>query len=108
MENKEYILCSAVWYKEFDKEYSENVKFQSRPKNIKEGIIICGQRHLQCIRIYSFMTGKRSVTTECGEYEQGFLTSTNRFISREEGGMIAFNAGQTKELKTRLYSEDLW
>jgi hypothetical protein len=48
------------------------------------------------------------VTTECGEYEQGFLTSTNRFVSREEGGEIAFNAGQTKELKTRLYSEDLW
>lgn len=105
---REYILCSAVWYKDFDNYYPEQVKEQSRPKNIERGIVICGQRHLQCIRTFSFIAGKRSVESECGEYEQGFLTNTNRFVGREEAGKIAFEAGQTDELHTTLYSENLY
>jgi hypothetical protein len=53
----------------------------------------------------------RSVTNAVdgvGEYEQGFLTNTNRFVDRKEAGQIAFAAGQTEELKTTLYSEDLY
>ena len=42
-----------------------------------------------------------------GEYEQGFLTSKNRFVGRDEGGRIAFEAGQIDVIKT-LYSEDLF
>jgi hypothetical protein len=29
-------------------------------------------------------------------------------VDREEGGRIAFDAGQTKDLRTTLYSEDLY
>lgn len=105
---KEYILCAAVWYKEYDPDYAEEVKRQSRPKNVTRGMVFCGQRHLQCIRTFSYVTGKRSVDSEIGDNEQGFLTNTNRFVSREEGGQIAFDAGQTKELKQTLYSEDLY
>ena len=39
---------------------------------------------------------------------QGFMTSQNRFVDRKEGGEIAFKAKQTSELKTKLYSEDLY
>jgi hypothetical protein len=36
------------------------------------------------------------------------MTSENNFVDRKEGGQIAFKAGQTSELKTRLFSEDLY
>ena len=39
---------------------------------------------------------------------KGFLTNTNRFVDREEGGKIAFDAGQIKEETKRLFSEDLY
>lgn len=42
--------------------------------------------------------------------EQGFKTSTGRFVEREEAGRIALAAGQTQALRwgRELYSEDLW
>ena len=42
--------------------------------------------------------------------EQGFLTSSGRFVEREEAGRIALAAGQTKALRwgAELFSEDLW
>jgi hypothetical protein len=40
--------------------------------------------------------------------EQGFLTNTDRFVSREEAAKIAFESGQITEETTRLFSEDLY
>ena len=41
--------------------------------------------------------------------EQGFLTSTGRFVDRVEAKKIAFNSGQIKEtISNTLTSEDLW
>lgn len=54
------------------------------------------------------ITGKRSKPIEVGEIVQGFLTNKNRFVDRKEGGEIAFAAGQIKELKRHLFSEDLY
>jgi len=105
---KEYILCSAVWFKEYESNYIQEAIEQARPKNIKEGIVICGQRHLQCLRTFSCITNKPARRDQAGESIQGFLTNINRFVDREEGGRIAFEAGQTKELKKTLYSEDLY
>lgn len=105
---KEYILCSAVWFIDYDNDYNQIVKDQSRPINITKGIVICGQRHLQCLRTFGFIMQKRTVLPEVGESIQGFLTNTNRFVNREEAGIIAFEAGQTEELKKTLYSEDLY
>ncbi|MDD5013583.1 MAG: hypothetical protein PHW73_00590 [Atribacterota bacterium] len=39
--------------------------------------------------------------------EQGFLTDTGEFVDRKEAAVIAFNAGQIKEKKDILYSENL-
>lgn len=107
---KEYILCSAVWFKDYTAEsfISEVVKEQSRPVNTEKGVVICGFRHLQCLRTFTHMTGKRAVESVVGKSTQVFLTNTNRFVDRTEGGEIAFKAGQTEILKTTLYSEDLW
>ncbi len=108
----EKILCSAIWYKELNNlssKWKEVIQF-SRPVNITEGIVFCGHRHPHCMYQMIAMTGKRSVLTECGEYEQGFLTNKNRFVSREEAAIIAKLAGQLnsdRETKT-LYSEDLY
>ena len=97
----EAIICAAIWYKE-----QPTAKIQ--PINVDRGVVVCGHRHPHCIHVFVALTGKRSVTTECGEYEQGFLTNKNRFVDRYEGGRIAFAAGQTKELKNFLFSEDIY
>jgi hypothetical protein len=105
---KEYILCAAIWYKDIP---LQKVIEGVLPKNCDRGLVVLGHRHGQCMWTMSSLTGLRSVTNAedgVGEYEQGFLTNTNRFVDREEGGQIAFDAGQTEDLRTTLYSEDLY
>lgn len=51
------------------------------------------------------LTGK---PTRSPQAIQGFLTSRNRFVDREEAAELAFQNGQIAEEKLRLYSEDLW
>jgi len=105
---KEYILCAAIWYKDLT---LQKVIDGVLPKNCDRGLIVLGHRHGQCMWTMSSLTGLRSVTNAedgVGEYEQGFLTNKNRFVDREEGGKIAFDAGQTEDLRTTLYSEDLY
>jgi|688.fasta_scaffold1511324_2 hypothetical protein len=105
---KEYILCAAIWYKDIPlRKVIEGVL----PKNCDRGLVVLGHRHGQCMWTMSSLTGLRSVTNAedgVGEYEQGFLTNKNRFVDREEGGKIAFGAGQTEDLRTTLFSEDLY
>ena len=105
---KEYILCAAIWYKDIP---LQKVIDGVLPKNCDRGLVVLGHRHGQCMWTMSSLTGLRSVTNAedgVGEYEQGFLTNTNRFVDRKEGGQIAFDAGQTKDLRTTLFSEDLY
>jgi len=104
MDKQEYITCSAIWYKELP-----TMKFL--PTNVDKGLVICGHRHGHCINTLSTMSKLRTVTLApdgVGEHEQGFLTSHNRFVDRKEGGEIAFAAKQTEELKTFLFSEDIY
>ena len=81
-----------------------------------EGSIYTGKRHSDAINAAAEATGKTPVTGE-----QGFVTSTGRFVSREEAAKIAFSAGQItaaskgeprpetgREEKEKLFSEDLW
>lgn len=78
---------------------------------VPEYVMCSARRHGNIIAQMKALTDLRTVkngTSSVGEYEQGFLTNKNRFVSREESGKIAFNAGQTKELKTYLFSEDVW
>lgn len=100
MNREEYILCAAIHFDD-GKEYAH------QPRNIQTGIVLCGHRH-GCI--YPQIGGLTKERQNLGihEKEQGFLTNLNRFVNREEGAIIAFNAKQIdNELKT-LYSEDLY
>lgn len=105
----ERIICSAVWYMDLPllKDMPTNVYL---PKNLNKGIVFCGFRHGQCIYSKCAVTGLRDA--ESGDHEQGFLTSKNRFVSREEALIIALKQNQIKDMNEirsdKLYSEDLY
>jgi hypothetical protein len=104
----EYILCAAIWYKEIPlKKIIDGVL----PKNCDKGLVILGHRHGQCMWTMSSLTGLRTceIGEDCsGEHVQGFLTSKNRFVDREEGAQIHQSNGNTIDFETRLFSEDLY
>lgn len=105
---KEYILCAAVWF-------DDGNKHSHQPKNIETGIVVCGRRHHNC---FATIGGRVSERNEIGlrEKEQGFLTSLDRFVSREEAAEIALSIGQFAneeekrevEITHYLYSENIY
>lgn len=100
------VLCAANWYPEL--EFPHPVEGLSPiywlPQNIDKGIVFSGRHHLQCMYQCYQIFGLRQC--ELVEYS-GFLTSDNRWVTRNEAGQIAFEAGQIPETK-HLFSEDLW
>lgn len=65
-------------------------------------------RHGQMMHPFAEIAGHRTAPDD-----QGFLTSTGRFVSREHALKIAVAAGQPlidhpSRCPHRLYSEDLW
>lgn len=101
---KEKILCSAIWY-DIDSDRYE----MTLPENKDRGLMITGLRHHNCIAISHSMLPNINKNYDS---IQGFLTSHNRFVDREEGYNIAVEADQTIQKnnmgKDTLYSEDLW
>lgn len=109
MDNKEFIVCSAIWYPNFP---LVSTKAHLRnPINISDGLVIVGLRHCHCIHMMNSITGMTAFEINNGIREtQGFITSQNRFVNREEALKIAFDCKQiTKSLSDKiLYSEDLY
>lgn len=110
LKQKEWILCSAIWYKELP---TQNL----RAKNIDKGLLICGHRHGHCIDIVRQLCELRTVKigpNSVGETEQGFLTNLNRFVNRHEAYDIAESANQLNDRLNHpttnryLFSEDLY
>jgi hypothetical protein len=99
--SREYILCSAIYF-------NDGKNHIHQPKNIDEGFVVCGRRHHNCFATFKAMGSTKPERIERMDEVQGFLTNLDRFVDRVEGGKIAFNAGQTTELKDRLFSEDLY
>ncbi len=99
--SKEYILCSAIYF-------NDRNKHTHQPKNIDKGFVVCGRRHHNCFATFKATGLTKPERIERMDEVQGFLTNTDRFVDREEGSKIAFNAGQTTELKNKLFSEDLY
>lgn len=64
-------------------------------------------RHHNVYAIVSILSGKRAPLWEQDPVE-GFLTSRDRFVDREEAARIAYEAGQTDERIEELFSEDLY
>ena len=99
----EKIICAAIWYK-------DGIFRDHSPKNVDNGIVVCGRRHHNCFMTLKEIFEKRDYILKNLDGEQtiqGFITTTNRFVDRYEGGTIAFSANQISEPK-KLYSEDLY
>lgn len=102
--NKEYILCAAIWYKE-----QPQLPSVYNPINIPTGVVLCGHRHGnivgQCVGLLNLPQAKM------GSYIQGFLTSKNRFLNREEAAKLALECSQIEKLQyssIELFSEDIY
>ena len=109
----EYLLCAAIWYKDLPMVRPEILDIRGmRPYNVDRGVVISGWRHANCIYQVAAILGLRSVPAETGESVQGFLTSENRFVDREEAFDIAVRAGQLNDRERggskTLYSEDIY
>jgi hypothetical protein len=93
----EYILCAAIYF-------DNGVRYEHQPKNIESGIVICGRRHHNCFVTWSLLSENDFKT----RYTEGFLTSKDRFVNRQEAADIAMAAGQIIKETECLVSEDLY
>lgn len=97
----EYILCAATWF-------DDGKHYDHQPKNISTGVVMGGYRHGAIFAQTKMLTRERKELLDMQKETQGFLTSKNRFVEREEAAQIAYKNDQTDtELKT-LHSEDLY
>lgn len=108
MYGEEKIVCAAIWYKDLPKQEHHSCT------NVDQGVVVCGWRHGNIIATVKTLTGKRTVTFAedgVGDFEQGFLTSHNRFVDRKEAWVIAKKQGQIFQVtggEGTLYSEDIY
>ena len=107
MNTPEKVLCSAVWYKELPLKNPDVLLINGfAPYNIDKGVVFCGWRHMNCIYQMIAIYGMKN--HEAGESVQGFLTSKNRFVDREEGAEIHVRNGGKLNYGNQLYSEDIY
>jgi len=97
---KEKIVCSAIWYNDGKKTYT------NQPRNISEGIVVAGLRHCNCFSTLVCIFPDREYIGK--RPTQGFLTTNHRFVDRYEGMRIARAAGQVTIDKPKLNSEMLY
>jgi len=96
---QEYILCAAI-------HFNEGSTPVHLPKNIKEGIVLCGRRHHNIFtQINTFMESSEMKKIP---QVQGFMTSLDRFVTREEAAKVALLSGQIESPVRKLISEDLY
>ncbi len=100
----ERILCASIWF-------DDGKKYTFQPSNIETGIVLSGWRHCCIFEQIGGSVGERQ-NLGIYEKEQGFLTSKNRFVGREEALEIALKENQVKDIDdirgNRLFSEDLY
>lgn len=103
--NKPYIICSALWIQ-------DNQEHVHQPSNVSKGYVVAGRRHHNCFRTCESLAGHRTIKNRVINkeinWEQGFITSDDRFVDRNEGRDIAFKAGQVDNPDGALFSEDLY
>ena len=102
MPSTETIICAAVWV-------DDGVESGHLPHNLQTGLVFAGWRHHNCIAQIKHAFPEGSVDEEKRRgLDQGFLTSKNRYVNREEAAKLAFYAGQIQVIKSGLCSEDLY
>lgn len=104
---EEFIICAAI-------HLDDGQKYDDMPENIETGIVISGRRHGDCYTSLKVLNAEYWKDYDNGRENQGFLTSKNRYVSRNEAFLIAQKQGQifhrmhdgkTSEM---LVSEDLY
>lgn len=105
---QEYILCSAI-------HYLDGKKHEQQPENITTGFVVAGWRHSNCIYTFCIIVTGESDNKAIQSFQspksiQGFITSKNRFLNREESYILAVKTGQIQDNSStkHLISEDLW
>lgn len=96
----ELVLCAANYY-------NDGKDHMYQPYNIDKGFVIGGWRHPCIISTYYAANKDADSRDEC---IQGFLTSKNRFLTRNEALELVKSNGQLTKpiLGGVLTSEDLW
>lgn len=100
MRTDEYILCAAIHFD--DKNHHLH-----QPKNIDTGFVVCGRRHHNIFTTVSILSDG---DIRPGTYPiiQGFLTSYDRFLTRDEAATMAFAQGLIDKDSGTLISECLY
>jgi len=103
--NMSRILCSAI-------HVDNGQEYVHQPKNIKTGMVICGRRHHNIIPTIQLMFNDDIIKDLKLERKivQGFLTSDDLFLNREEAYKVAKHANQLEKtlIGSVLISEDLY
>ena len=99
----ERILCAAILFNDLKVHVHQ-------PQNITTGFVVCGRRHHNCYAtLVAILGDDKWVETKMDfEQVQGFVTSLDRFVNREEAAKIAYVAGQVDKIHDRLISEHLY
>ncbi len=100
----EYILCAAI-------HFDDGKHHDHQPKNIKTGFVICGRRHHNCFASVMSLIGiDGCISLKEDDQIQGFLTSKDIFLNREEAYILAKSCGQIggDDGEKELYSEDIY
>ena len=97
---KEKIICSAIHFDDNRDDYMH------RPENISSGFVVAGLRHCNCFGAIQALSNYDYF--ESAKKIQGFITSLNRFVDRQEAAIIAKRARQIKKKTMYLFSEDLY
>lgn len=108
--SKEYILCAAVYV---DDGRDHNPRNFNYPRT---GLVFAGPRHGDCYQVlydWLHLLPQAEQVRLRQEQEDGFITSTSRFVGRKEAFRLARDAGQldgrTKHHPlNELCSEDLY
>lgn len=96
-EEPEKIIYAAI-------HYDDGNDYGSQPDNISGGFVIGSRRHDASIGIL------HGLGFDLSSYyrTEGFITTYNRFLDRNDAGTVAYNAGQIEENTNCLFSEDLY
>jgi hypothetical protein len=110
----EYILCAAIYF-------NDGKTYANQPKNIGQGFVITGRRHHNCyatLQAIAQCFGVEGIALKQIERidrdNQGFITSTGRYVSRQEAFKIAKENNQIYHRahdgvdEGMLISEDLY
>lgn len=94
-EAPEKIICAAT-------HYDDGKDYGSQPENIDSGFVVGGRRHDATIGVLHGLGFDLSSNYRT----EGFITTFNRFVDRNEGAEIATEVGQADT--DFLFSEDLY